>query len=722
MLKRLITIYTGLLLALPAGLAQSDFCLSARDGFQQGITRYVYEDRDANIWICSSTGLYKWDGADLHSADPAHFGDMGAMLRKGINRIHQDQTGDYWLSTQDNGLLKYDRQRDTLRQLTPETAGMTRYWDIVEDGDVLWIGGKGGLLQVARTGPNQTFFPFTLEDHGVDGPIIRAVMQDPENQDLLWVGGTFGLATFSKRAGGFTLIPQPVGTDDWYPGDRVLMIANLHRDDDHIYGASWGGGLLRYDIADGSWDQFLFEQDSTADAPLDDNICQYIIPVNDTMLALSAWRHCPILFNVRSSRFITDAANPFLATCRSGGFSEGLLHDRTGRLWMGYFNQICALYEFRHDTPPPPIRIAGIYEEGTPPQIFGSPPEGELYTFGRYQRDLVISVATGSMFPPAGREYRLNGYDQRWHPLDRPVLRYTQLPGGNLTFNVRQLQPDGSREIVLSQKLRIQPLLHEYPWFWPAVLIPSLALLYYLIWLRTRYRREKELMEVQYQKRVLESELAALRAQMNPHFVFNGLNSIRNYIFKQDTDAASEYLTMFSRLIRAILQNSQSQLIPLSEDLDALSLYLDIEARRFKDEFAYSIDIDADLDPDAVYVPPMLIQPYVENAIWHGLRLKEDKRILNVKVEDADGNVRIVVSDNGIGRAAAAVLNQTDHARHQSLGMPHTAERIQLMKEMLGREASVRVEDLNVNGETGTRVILTLPMITEHQLPATTSS
>ncbi|MDX1408665.1 MAG: histidine kinase, partial [Saprospiraceae bacterium] len=285
----------------------------------------------------------------------------------------------------------------------------------------------------------------------------------------------------------------------------------------------------------------------------------------------------------------------------------------------------------------------------------------------------------------------------------------------NLTFNLRHIRPDGSTEVIASQKLHIQPFVHEHIWFWPAVIIPSLALVYYLFWIRTKHRREKEMLEVQYQKHVLESELTALRAQMNPHFVFNGLNSIRNYIFKEDKDGASAYLTMFSRLIRAILQNSQSKLIPLAEDLKALSLYLQIEAKRFKDEFEYSIDLASDVDPETTYVPPLLIQPYVENAIWHGLRLKPGNRQLHVGISRADQGLRIVVEDNGIGRQAAAQLDRSAGTTpHNSFGMQHTAERIGLLKEMLGVDATVQVEDLApASGHPGTRVIIHLPHLTE---------
>ncbi|MDX1408607.1 MAG: two-component regulator propeller domain-containing protein, partial [Saprospiraceae bacterium] len=200
-MKRINSICVGLFLLCPTARGQSDFCLTARDGFQAGITRYIYEDSQLNIWVCSSTGLYRWDGAMLRYASSVSYGETGPLLTRGVNRIYQDSQGNYWLGTADDGILKYVVRADSLLHipvLVTQHGNMTRCWDIIEDHDGLWISGNGGLLNISLDGGGQTFYAYVLESHGTSGPIIRAIMQDPDHDDLLWVAGTFGLAEFSK--------------------------------------------------------------------------------------------------------------------------------------------------------------------------------------------------------------------------------------------------------------------------------------------------------------------------------------------------------------------------------------------------------------------------------------------------------------------------------------------------------------------------------------------
>ena len=136
---------------------------------------------------------------------------------------------------------------------------------------------------------------------------------------------------------------------------------------------------------------------------------------------------------------------------------------------------------------------------------------------------------------------------------------------------------------------------------------------------------EKERQVAELKQKATELEMQALRAQMNPHFIFNSLNSINRFILQNDRAQASEYLTKFSKLVRMILQNSQASLIPLESELESLELYLNLEAVRFNYHFDYKISVPKDLDISALQVPPLILQPYVENAIWHGLMHKEEK-------------------------------------------------------------------------------------------------
>ncbi|WP_445385898.1 histidine kinase [Robiginitalea sp. IMCC44478] len=200
--------------------------------------------------------------------------------------------------------------------------------------------------------------------------------------------------------------------------------------------------------------------------------------------------------------------------------------------------------------------------------------------------------------------------------------------------------------------------------------------------------------------------LKGLRTQMNPHFIFNALNSVNNYIAKNDERAANRYLSDFSVLMRRVLENSEKDLIPLSEEIELLELYLKLEHTRFPDKFDYSIDVAPALDVEAFEIPPMLLQPFLENAVWHGLRYKDDKGILKVQIRPLLANaISIEVTDNGIGRKQSARLKTKNQRQQKSRGMGNIAKRISILNQMYGDRISVEVSDLNADG-SGTRVLL----------------
>ena len=160
-----------------------------------------------------------------------------------------------------------------------------------------------------------------------------------------------------------------------------------------------------------------------------------------------------------------------------------------------------------------------------------------------------------------------------------------------------------------------------------------------------------------------EMEMQALRAQMNPHFIFNCLNSINRFIMKNESQAASDYLTQFSRLIRLVLNNSKKTWIPLEDEMEMLVLYLDMEKLRFKDAFSYSIHCDEEADPDNTFIPPLLLQPFVENAIWHGLMHKKENGLLTISFRKEKDILHCTIMDNGVGRAVAAAASKQIFAK-----------------------------------------------------------
>ncbi|HEV7423780.1 MAG TPA: histidine kinase, partial [Candidatus Paceibacterota bacterium] len=201
--------------------------------------------------------------------------------------------------------------------------------------------------------------------------------------------------------------------------------------------------------------------------------------------------------------------------------------------------------------------------------------------------------------------------------------------------------------------------------------------------------------------------------QMNPHFIFNSLNSINWFIQGNNKVKASEYLTKFSKLVRLILQNSKASLIPLESELESLGLYLDLEGMRFDYHFSYKILVPQDMDISMLKVPPLIIQPYVENAIWHGLLHKDEKGQLDIEVTEEDDQLFFRITDNGIGRNQAAVIGSKSATKHKSMGMQITRERIAKLQRLGAKESSVTINDLLLmdGSSGGTEVIIKIPVM-----------
>lgn len=205
--------------------------------------------------------------------------------------------------------------------------------------------------------------------------------------------------------------------------------------------------------------------------------------------------------------------------------------------------------------------------------------------------------------------------------------------------------------------------------------------------------------------------LKSLRGQMNPHFIFNALNSVNHFIAQKDERTANKFLSEFSQLMRLVLENSQEDFIPLQKEQEILSLYLKLEHYRFRDKFEFEIVTSDDINTDAVDIPPMLIQPYIENAVWHGLRYKETKGKLTLHFKKQADSIIIVIEDNGIGRKRSAELKTENQRKHNSTGLRNIDERLLIINKVYKANYRVVIEDLE--GGAGTRVSIYLPVHTQ---------
>jgi ligand-binding sensor domain-containing protein len=317
--------------------------------------------------------------------------------------------------------------------------------------------------------------------------------------------------------------------------------------------------------------------------------------------------------------------------------------------------------------------------------------------------------------------FQLEGYDKDWiQSGTRNFATYTNLPAGNYRFKIKAINPGSGMVSQHSIQLNIKPVFWRTWWFLLLVLLTAATIVYAFIRNRiaqlqlskqlAQEKFEQEKKEAEFKRKVAEIELSAIRGQMNPHFIFNCLNSIKLYTEQNNSKAASDYVTKFSQLVRLVLENSRSERITLAKELQALELYIQMEAMRFKEKLKYKIIIEPHLDTEYIKIPPLLLQPYIENAIWHGLMHKEEGGTLTLeinrdKVSDA---VIATITDNGIGRKKAMELNSKSATRHKSFGMKLTQDRITLINQMYKTNTVVEITDLydTLENATGTSVQL----------------
>lgn len=203
--------------------------------------------------------------------------------------------------------------------------------------------------------------------------------------------------------------------------------------------------------------------------------------------------------------------------------------------------------------------------------------------------------------------------------------------------------------------------------------------------------------------------LKSLRSQMNPHFIFNALNSVNSFIATNDERTANKYLSDFSKLMRAVLENSEEDFIPLQKEIELIQLYTKLEHFRFKDKFEYQINVDKNIDIEAYKIPPMLLQPYIENAVWHGLRYKKEMGLLDISITKKQiGVITITIADNGIGRKKSKQLKTENQQKHNSKGLGNIKKRVSILNQMYKDKVDVFIDDNSTEGDVGTKVVVTI--------------
>ena len=696
----------------------------------------AYQDREGNLWFgTDGAGALRYGGDRFVT-----FTVKDGLCSDLVMSITADAKGDLWLGTYDNGVCRMDGMAmvNTFDGLPNNTV----WTGLCDRRGVLWFGTSDGLVRL---------------DQGVVRPLAGAAAMPHERvlslyedgQGRIWAGSREGLTVIED---GEVVRRYPAGPGG--PGRSVRAMAGderghlwmateqgvVHFDgrsfvthgradgvgDENVSCLLWDGkGRLwagsangLYCMANGVWKRLrlapdfgsnyigLLQRDGMDRIWAGTNNGLFLFHPDSLLADLSKHEHITTNEGLRGMEFNLNAA----------------FRDDRGRLFLGstaglVFHDVPG-YGVLRPSAPPISHVTGLrsYLQGvdwskwstghTPDGL----PVGLRLAYGR--NHLTFDYTAISLTAPERvvYRYRLLGLDQDWlPPTDARFASYGNLFHGDYTFEVMASVDGSTWSAPAMFHFRIEAPFWSRWWFFALCLLALAGVLAAVMRFRaSRRARREHTKQLMLRSRMLQLEQQALNANMNRHFVFNALNSIQYHINKQDRTTASRYLTSFAKLIRKNLDASQNDTTSLSEELERLELYLLLEHMRFKDRFRYAITVDPRVDTSQVRLPAMMLQPYVENSIWHGILPMERQGRVDIVVEPAGpGRVAVRIEDDGIGLERSLRDKSTAEADHISRGIEITKGRAEVLRRL--HLTDIRITGPEERTGEGTQVTVELP-------------
>ncbi|MDX1477163.1 MAG: histidine kinase [Saprospiraceae bacterium] len=673
----------------------------------------IAEDSIGFIWIAGRSGLFRYDGERFENC--THF-----LSHVFVRHLTVDSEGMLWVST-NSALIMLDPATEVTRSFVSDPYDSTTISDnrpepVFEDRQgVLWVGTFDGLNRLDRESGTFTRYYADPVDGAMRNNRYYAIAQDPLDDRFLWLGSARGLQRFDRSSGHFDLIPLPERYHQEGRSGVPVEVLGLRTDPQ---GSVWLGlnnynALIRYDPGGQTWHEFGVDLDrqltpnrrrGTYDI-IAKSRDQYWFSMVSAIGAFDKSNETITLLHIDES----STETPLASAVRRP------MVDTRGHLWLPSLTGIS-----RSQQPLSPgkartgrIRLHRLTIDGRDIlQPFAGSFAPIHLAFHEDSIVLGFNLINPSRPSAVTCEYRLLGRDQAWQNAAGGAVILTDLRKGGYNLELRAREPGGQWSETAVIPLAVAKAWWQRGWFILLVVALLATTGGSFVLIRRRHHRREQRMRNKYEKEMAQIQMEALRAQMNPHFLFNTMNSINHFILRNERRHASSYLTKFSRLIRLVLNLSKAELITLEEELEALTLYIQLEQLRFDEQFHYRIDIADDISSDKILMPPLLIQPYVENAIWHGLMHKEGPGLLSISVDRDGDQVCIAVQDDGIGRKAAEAF-KASLGKSRSLGTHLTRNRIDLVNHLYGSKTEVEIVDLHDQDGRGigTRVLLAIPFI-----------
>lgn len=707
--------------------------------------RAMMEDRDGNFWFGTSDGIsiarpyQQWiHNLSINDIKTYPFGDKEIIYVVEIDSKHfivsASNNDRFYLTDQNFFVKKYFKLPKSYSAIWAHYDDKPRHRIILSTGSgILLYDKKTDRLEIATDTIFKSWF--------------QATSFQSVSDSILWVSrnrNTFGRYNFNTR--------EFKQYDIRNMGEPERLI-NMEKDlNNNIWILPYGASPLRFDEKEEEFvqrfpmsdsgqsllrdevaflkdlgDYFIIGYESkgislydkktktfkhfTQASGLGSNEVHYAIPAKDGTVWMATYNGL--------SRF-----DPACKEIRTLGYEEGILNNKSGYITQLSDGRIVAgtekglVYFYPGDVekkekplPPPIFAEISVYGK----KFFTD----SLFETGKplyvpYQKNY-FSIEFISLKYNTGRPldyaYMLEGLDKDWVSAgNRRFVSYSNMEGGKYNFRVKVKEPGGAWvEAKQSLPIFVETAFYKQRWFTALLVITVLGIIYIIYKQRIKSVRKKAQLLAQHEKDLLELEARALRAQMNPHFIFNSLNSIKSLINKNENDKATGYLTTFSKLIRTLFQNSDKREVSLHEELETCRLYVQLEKMRFGDKVHFVFNLDEQIDLKDIKVPALVLQPFIENAIWHGLVPKDAGGKVIVSVAQNNGVIECIIDDDGIGRELSAQYKAQYEATHHSKGIGLTQSRLELDKILNEREDSIRIIDKkDKNGDpAGTKVILT---------------
>jgi ligand-binding sensor domain-containing protein len=663
--------------------------------------RCLYVDpNDHTIWHgTSGEGLQKLnaDGTWSQYLFNYHFTQYGYNY---LNDIHPLKNGNLALSTW-HGLQIFDTKNNRFIInwfCVPYIHGRAfdiPLWTTWEDENgIIWLGSKtAGLFLLDLSGRKIIRADSTKKDFS-----IWQIKQDRNKPEILWLGTDKGLYYVNRNNTPVKILPAPHPAQDKTPIQANVFL--VYQDQTgNLWLSTTDAGLIKYSIQSGLMKKF------TTQNGLPSDVISGILGDRSGNL----WISCPngiFVFNIQTEQVIRKYNQvDGLSTSRFN--FRSCLALSSGEMYFGSTDGINYFYpdSIKANAYQPRLFITSfktLYNERLPEL-----PSDSVIVLPYEQNSFALEYASDDYNNPGKNlfSFQLEGFSKEWSkPSPNNYTAFTNLNPGTYVFKLRGSNSDGiwsSKALVICVKI-LPPFWRTW-WFYLICIVFFLSITGYILYI---IFQQKEL-----KRKKIYAELAALRTQLNPHFVFNSLTTLEHFIVVNQNKLAIEYLVKFSRLMRMILEYSGEEFITLQQEMDFLHLYIFMESLRLKDKVLFTIKSDPELDLNYMLIPPMLLQPLIENAILHGLVSKIEGGSVMIHFKAAEKGFICIVEDNGIGREMAQKNKTIFASGKKSMAMSIVTERIKILKKMYGEYADIKITDADEATRKGTRIEIKIPDI-----------